>query len=81
MEIVVYVGVDVIVDDVDVFVDVDLDDQLETCSVIVGGAGLVNNQGDCNVTAGSTSGAQTVKPCPNLDSKSILNNLIIQRFN
>ena len=52
--------------DVDVFVDVDLDDQLETCSVIVGGAGLVNNQGDCNVTAGSTSGAQTVKPCPKL---------------
>ena len=65
----------------DVEGDIDVDDQIETCSVIVGGAGLVNNQGDCNVTAGSSSGAQTVKPCPKLDSKSFLNNLIIQQFN
>ena len=50
----------------DVEGDIDVDDQIETCSVIVGGAGLVNNQGDCNVTAGSWSGAQTVKPCPKL---------------
>ena len=56
-----YIGIDVVV-----FIDIDVDDQIETCSVIVGGAGLVNNQGDCNVTAGSTSGAQTVKPCPKL---------------
>ena len=30
-----YIGIDVVV-----FIDIDVDDQIETCSVIVGGAGI-----------------------------------------